>query len=252
MNSLAKILQNSKTIHTNHSFLASIPIHDFMKLTINLPYFNPSSRNKIKFIDYDKVNNIANYHYDNYINNNNYKTINGVLTLNATKNSIYILDGVHRYKAFNKLYNKYNVHDFNVNIEYWNVDNKDDVLTNYNYIHNTNVKNIKRKNIPNKVKENVWNKYIGEKYGTAKCYVCRNSIINKKSFICGHVVPVILGGDDGIKNLRPICKACSISMGWMNMEKYINKYYPENHKDFIHYIPSLKYPEIYFKPIPLS
>lgn len=257
MHRLAKILQGSKTIHSNGSFLGSIHIKDFIKL--ELTDFKPINRNQINTKNYDKVNSITQYHNNNFINNNNYNTINGILTLNADIKNIYLIDGIHRYKAYNKLYNDYGMKDFKVSIEYWNVKNMDEVLNNYNLIQNNNnkknnrnnTKKNKRLNIPKKVRQDVWNRYIGDENGSAKCYVCRNSIIDKLSFTCGHIEPIILGGKTSINNMRPICPACNTSMGTMNMGKYVKKYYPDNYDDFIREVPSLKYPNMYFNPLPI-
>lgn len=74
-------------------------------------------------------------------------------------------------------------------------------------------KNIKkRKNIPRALREQVWKKYIGEKYKN-KCYIswCQN-YINVFDFHVGHNIPDSKNGSLNIKNLKPICSRCNLSM----------------------------------------
>lgn len=237
MNKIARAiqLQNSKSIYSNGNFLSSMSISNLLNLDINIPYYNNKPINK------NKVNDIANIHKEHYLTNNNYNSIHGVLTLNATVNNIYLLDGIHRYKAYHECFNKHNMKDFNVNIEYWGVNSKEEVLNNYNLMNN--VIKYKRKGIPKKLKQDVWDKYIGNEHGCAKCYVCKNTIIDKSSFICGHIEPIVAGGKTIIHNLRPICNGCNSSMGIMYMDEYIKKYYPDNYISFTNGIA----PVIYYK-----
>ena len=79
----------------------------------------------------------------------------------------------------------------------------------------------KRKSIPAAVRTAVWNTYIGEHYGTARCFTnCGNSI-SQANFQCGHVVSDKDGGQATVDNLRPICQRCNTSMGSMNMNQFI-------------------------------
>ena len=78
-----------------------------------------------------------------------------------------------------------------------------------------------KKSIPATVKRLVWNRYIGEETGRAKCFCCRVTDITQLSFHCGHVVSQASGGATAIHNLRPLCQNCNCSMGTTNMEDFI-------------------------------
>jgi len=82
----------------------------------------------------------------------------------------------------------------------------------------------KKKPIPPILKRNVWNKYIGEDIGKAKCTCCKLVDITQLSFHCGHIIAEAKGGELKMDNLKPICQSCNSSMGTMNMNEYIEKY----------------------------
>ena len=71
----------------------------------------------------------------------------------------------------------------------------------------------KKKNIPIKLKEEVWLKYFGKVY-EHKCFIdwCTNTI-NVFNFETGHDIPESKGGSIDIFNLYPICSKCNKSMG---------------------------------------
>jgi len=81
-----------------------------------------------------------------------------------------------------------------------------------------------RKSIPKAIRQSVWEKYNGKIY-EAKCFIswCTNTceIID---FHVGHNVPVALGGDDSIENLRPICSSCNLSMGTETIDSWNNRF----------------------------
>lgn len=76
---------------------------------------------------------------------------------------------------------------------------------------------IKKKTIPKTLKRLVWNKYIGESVGKAKCMCCNLTDITQMSFHCGHIMAEANGGQLIVENLRPICQSCNSSMGVINM-----------------------------------
>lgn len=82
-------------------------------------------------------------------------------------------------------------------------------------------KNRKQK-IPKSLKNKVWDKYIGQKYGTGDCQSCYG-IIDSKYFECGHVRAEAKGGKLNLSNLRPICGLCNRSMGTLNLKEYQQK-----------------------------
>ena len=73
-------------------------------------------------------------------------------------------------------------------------------------------KKPKKKSIPATLKRLVWDKYIGETIGKAKCLCCDLTDITQMSFHCGHVLAEVNGGTITIDNLRPICQNCNLSM----------------------------------------
>lgn len=67
--------------------------------------------------------------------------------------------------------------------------------------------------IPKALREQVWLKYIGERFaGKCKVVWCKNRI-NVFDFQCGHNIPESKGGKTTLDNLLPICGRCNISMG---------------------------------------
>lgn len=71
--------------------------------------------------------------------------------------------------------------------------------------------------ISKSLRQLVWNRYIGARYGIGKCWCCRSTLINAFSFECGHVISEADGGETNLQNLRPICSLCNRSMGTKNM-----------------------------------
>ena len=70
----------------------------------------------------------------------------------------------------------------------------------------------KKKTIPKAIRQQVWITNIG-KYYESKCYVkwCRNKI-SVFNYHVGHNVPESKGGTMAVKNLKPICSNCNLSM----------------------------------------
>jgi len=71
----------------------------------------------------------------------------------------------------------------------------------------------KKRNIPIKLKEQVWFNHFGETY-KHKCFIdwCTNTI-NVFNFEAGHDIPQSKGGNIDLHNLYPICSKCNKSMG---------------------------------------
>ena len=71
----------------------------------------------------------------------------------------------------------------------------------------------KKQHIPKALREQCWLHNFGEKF-KHKCYIkwCKNKI-NVFNYHVGHNIPESKGGDMSIKNLRPICGRCNLSMG---------------------------------------
>jgi 5-methylcytosine-specific restriction endonuclease McrA len=71
----------------------------------------------------------------------------------------------------------------------------------------------KKANIPKALREQVWIQNIGNQF-EHKCLVdwCQNQM-NVFDFHVGHNIPESQGGATNIKNLKPICARCNLSMG---------------------------------------
>ena len=82
----------------------------------------------------------------------------------------------------------------------------------------------KRERIPQSIRYQVWDKYIGSKRIEGKCYCCKLAI-NNRDFEVGHNKAVAKGGKNHISNLRPICKRCNRSMGTKTIEQFKRAYY---------------------------
>ena len=91
----------------------------------------------------------------------------------------------------------------------------------------------KKKNIPKKLKADLWNKYIGKNKGESICIVCRNTNISMMDFHAAHIKSEANGGNVEIDNLLPICTQCNLSMAKQNMDDYIKKHYPKNYNKFV-------------------
>jgi 5-methylcytosine-specific restriction endonuclease McrA len=83
---------------------------------------------------------------------------------------------------------------------------------------------LEDKPIPKKVKDDVWNHYIGENIATHKCLCCKKKTIKNTEFVCGHVIPRCKKGKITVDNLRPICFGCNSSMGKKNMIDFVTEH----------------------------
>lgn len=83
---------------------------------------------------------------------------------------------------------------------------------------------VKKKNIPKAMKRLVWDTYIGEEIGLAKCLCCQHANIRQIEFHCGHVVAEANGGLTHLDNLRPICAQCNLSMGKTDMNEFMKMF----------------------------
>lgn len=78
------------------------------------------------------------------------------------------------------------------------------------------------------LRQHVWHTYIGIKNGEIKCPMCLINTISQLSFICGHVLAKINGGECTLENLRPICSVCNSCMGAEHMTDYIKRRFPKS------------------------
>lgn len=78
----------------------------------------------------------------------------------------------------------------------------------------------KKKTIPKGVKQQVWNKVIGEHVGMAKCPICEHNTITQMNFHAAHIHAEANGGEINVSNLMPTCAQCNLSCGTMNLMDY--------------------------------
>lgn len=83
----------------------------------------------------------------------------------------------------------------------------------------------KKKQIPKALKKLVWDTWVGPNVGCTKCLCCKHEEIRQIEFHCGHIISESTGGETTVENLRPICAQCNLSMGAMNMNQFMNKYF---------------------------
>ena len=91
-----------------------------------------------------------------------------------------------------------------------------------------------KKKIPKKVRDDVWNQYIGVNKAQHPCLCCNKTILDKAGgWEAGHYISSYnlqqqgKPDDISVTNLRPICSGCNKSMGTKNMEDYKQTYYPK-------------------------
>lgn len=89
----------------------------------------------------------------------------------------------------------------------------------------------RKKTIPKALRASVWHAYIGQEIGMTKCPCCETSDITPFNFECGHIMAETKGGSTTIDNLRPICGTCNRSMGTMEMNEFIQTYFPKEVKE---------------------
>jgi 5-methylcytosine-specific restriction endonuclease McrA len=86
------------------------------------------------------------------------------------------------------------------------------------------VEKYRKKSIPKSLKKYCWDIHIGPDIGTAKCLCCKHQDIRQIEFHCGHVISEKNGGETSIKNLRPICAQCNLSMQTKNMDEFMKSF----------------------------
>lgn len=78
----------------------------------------------------------------------------------------------------------------------------------------------KRKQIPSKLRKEVW--YIYNKTEKGKCFCC-GDILYFKNHHCSHVIADALGGKMVKENLRPCCASCNLTMKKENLYDFKNR-----------------------------
>jgi hypothetical protein len=98
--------------------------------------------------------------------------------------------------------------------------------------------NQKRKKIPAKVRQLTWRQYIGRSMD-GNCWCCDEEI-SFENWHAGHVLAHVHGGKDTVKNLRPLCVACNLSMHDTHMADFIRDHDMKGKgaKEFKHTFPA--------------
>jgi 5-methylcytosine-specific restriction endonuclease McrA len=102
-----------------------------------------------------------------------------------------------------------------------NDDNDDCIIVDITSASQKPPTKYKKRYISSTLKRLVWNKWIGEEVGKAKCCCCKTSDIVQMSFHAGHIIAEVNGGNASISNLMPICQNCNSSMGRMNLYDFM-------------------------------
>lgn len=102
------------------------------------------------------------------------------------------------------------------------------ILHNMVVAQNVDLKNKKKKTIPQALREQVWRAHFNDKID-GSCNIC-NKLISVTNFDCSHIISEFNGGDLNLNNLIPLCKKCNTSMGTNNYEEF-KKLFCNNIKD---------------------
>jgi hypothetical protein len=85
--------------------------------------------------------------------------------------------------------------------------------------------NQKRRGIPKKIRDKVWNNAFGPVI-KGNCVCCKEEIDFRK-WDCAHIKAHKEGGTDAEENLRPTCAGCNRSMGVENLLDFKKRCYPD-------------------------
>ncbi len=122
------LLKNN--IKDNNKLITNIRIKSLLEQKILIP-------NEQRIRDDDKVKEIIKYQEKFYKSGKGYFNFLGTINIHCCKqdNKNYLVDGQHRLKAMEMLYKNYNYPDFNVKAELVTVNNKEELIENYNMLN---------------------------------------------------------------------------------------------------------------------
>ena len=95
---------------------------------------------------------------------------------------------------------------------------------------------VKQK-IPKKIKDDSWDKWIGEEFGVHNCLCCDRIKIKQSRFHGGHFISEKNGGKISVNNIIPICSGCNSSMGSKNMDNYMKLFESERYNSLLRIRP---------------
>lgn len=96
----------------------------------------------------------------------------------------------------------------------------DDEFKKQRTIDDTHDMSTETTNIPDGIKNLVWNKYIGEDTMKSLCFCCKMTSIYDTMFHCGFVKSLQKGGSITLTNLLPICIHCNSCTGNMSIADF--------------------------------
>ena len=82
--------------------------------------------------------------------------------------------------------------------------------------------------ISKRLKTMVWNYRIGSYIGLTLCPCCNDNHISQSEFDCGHIKAESKNGSLKLNNLLPICRQCNLSMGNINMRRFMQTQFKRN------------------------
>lgn len=86
---------------------------------------------------------------------------------------------------------------------------------------NKSSEDYEKKQVSKRLKDSVWDEYIGVDNGSGKCLCCGITKIAQTNFHCGHYISRKNGGRTSLENMRPICAGCNLSMSSTNMDIFM-------------------------------
>jgi hypothetical protein len=200
----------------NYMFNSYKELYDELIWTIDFNVNNTNRYDKLRTKFYNIINDLK-------IKSYNSTAYNNILKANKEKKDL-------RYKKYQEKLEakKLVIKEKESKEEERNINDKLSPMVVNENTYLLNKKNVvpkyKKKTIPSSLKRIVWDEYLGASTGTAKCMCCKRYDIRQIEFHCGHIIPERLGGGTNLKNLRPICAKCNLSMGSTNMNEFMEKY----------------------------
>ena len=79
--------------------------------------------------------------------------------------------------------------------------------------------------IPKSIRKTIWYDYKSIPEPQILCPCCKITSITPFCFEAGHIKSRKNNGSDKASNLLPICRTCNASMGSMDWDDYIHKFY---------------------------
>lgn len=99
---------------------------------------------------------------------------------------------------------------------------------------------IRMYSIPKSIRKDIWYDYATKPSPLVLCPCCKITPLTPFCFEAGHIQSKKNEGSNHSTNLLPICRTCNASMGPMDWDEYILKYYGKERLDMdIRELPKL-------------